>query len=102
MARRYRALPIDGYVIDVLLRDLVGHDKRPAAFLVYLHLYGLSERNGWRPISASLRNVSEETGLSKSAAQAAVALLQSRKLIDTWSASATAVSVHRVNRPWRE
>ena len=102
MARRCPALPVDCYLVDVLLRDLVGHDKRPAAFLVYLHFYALSERNGWMPISASLRNVSEETGLSKSAAQAAVAVLRRRKLINTRSASATAVSVHRVNRPWRE
>jgi hypothetical protein len=26
---------IDDYVIDVLLPDLAGHDRSPAAFLVY-------------------------------------------------------------------
>ena len=29
---------IDDYVTDVLMRDLVGHDKRPVGFLVYLWL----------------------------------------------------------------
>ena len=27
---------LDRYVVDVLLRDLVGHDHSPAAFIVYL------------------------------------------------------------------
>ena len=34
-----RKLEIDPYVHTVLLRDLVGHDHRPASFLVYLWLY---------------------------------------------------------------
>ena len=29
---------LDDYVVDVLLRDLVGHDRRPVSFLVYLFL----------------------------------------------------------------
>jgi hypothetical protein len=29
---------IDNYVTDVLMRDLVGHDRRPVSFLVYLWL----------------------------------------------------------------
>jgi hypothetical protein len=33
---------VDAYVIDTLLPDLVGHDRRPSAFLVYLHLWRLS------------------------------------------------------------
>jgi len=31
-------LAFDDYVTDVLMRDLVGHDRRPVAFLVYLWL----------------------------------------------------------------
>ena len=30
------ALSLDHYVVDTLMRDLVGHDRRPSAFLVYL------------------------------------------------------------------
>ena len=32
------AIALDGYVLDVLMRDLVGHDKKPSAFIVYLYL----------------------------------------------------------------
>ena len=31
-------LEIDDYVIDTLMADLVGHDRQPSAFLVYLSL----------------------------------------------------------------
>jgi len=33
-------IAIDPYVTETLLRDLVGHDHRPSAFLVYLYLIG--------------------------------------------------------------
>jgi DNA-binding MarR family transcriptional regulator len=93
-------VPIDQYVFDVLLRDLVGHDKRPAAFLVYLHLYVLAARRCNQPIAASLREIAFETGLSKSAVQSAILALQRRGLIETASAHRTATPRHRVLRPW--
>jgi hypothetical protein len=31
-----QTIPIDDYVLDVLMRDLIGHDQQPAAYLVYL------------------------------------------------------------------
>src|SRR5690349_10544746 len=34
---------VDDYVIDVLMRDLVGHDRAPSAFLVYLYLWAAAE-----------------------------------------------------------
>jgi len=67
-----RTIPIDDYVLDVLMRDLIGHDKKPAAYLVYLHLHGEAARNKWRPISASVRTIADATGLSKSAVHAAL------------------------------
>jgi len=42
MPRCREAVPIDDYVLDVLMRDLIGHDQKPAAFIVYLHLFGQS------------------------------------------------------------
>ncbi len=36
MSRFRQTIPIDDYVVDVLMRDIVGHDQQPAAFLVYL------------------------------------------------------------------
>lgn len=31
-------ITIDAYAVDVLMPDLVGHDRRPATFIVYLFL----------------------------------------------------------------
>ena len=31
-------LTLDEYVVDVLMPDLVGHDRRPSAFIVFLFL----------------------------------------------------------------
>ena len=93
-------IPIDAYVLDVLLRDLVGHDQQPAAFLVYLHLHGLAVRRRWQPVAASLRTIADDTGLSKSAVQTAVQTLRRRELIETTAAHATATPRHQVLRPW--
>jgi hypothetical protein len=35
---------IDDYMIEVLMRDLVGHDRRPVSFLVYLWLLAEQQR----------------------------------------------------------
>jgi DNA-binding MarR family transcriptional regulator len=92
---------VDDYVFDVLMRDLVGHDKQPAAFLVYLWLYRRAARQSSQPVAASLRMIADETGLSKSATQLAIATLQKRKLISTTRVHATAIPKHTVLRPWR-
>ena len=94
-------VPIDDYVLDVLMRDIVGHDRHPAAYLVYLYLYRQAARTRWKPLLVSLRMLAEETGLSKSAAQTALELLRRRELIETTSQHATAMPEHRVLRPWR-
>lgn len=102
MPRFRHTVPIDDYVLDVLMRDLVGHDRQPAAFLVYLRLYYAAQRRRWRPVSASLRTIAEETGLSKSAVQLALETLRRRELVKSTSAHATALPQHRVLRHWRE
>jgi len=94
-------VPIDDYVLDVLMRDLVGHDQKPAAFMVYLHLYGQAARNKWRHISASVRTIADATGLSKSAVHAALTHLRRRQLIATTADHVTATPRHRVLRHWR-
>ena len=101
MPRFHRTIPVDDYVIDVLLRDLVGHDRHPAAFLVYLYLYRQAEQRRWRKFAASLRDVAEGTGLSKSAVQIAMATLTRRQLIKTFRAYRTATPQHQVLRHWR-
>jgi DNA-binding MarR family transcriptional regulator len=101
MPRFREAVPIDDYVLDILMRDLVGHDRQPAAFLVYLYLYGQAARRKWKPVPASLRMLAEATGLSKSAVQTALEKLRRRELVETTSKHATAVPQHRVRRHWR-
>jgi hypothetical protein len=92
---------IDDYVLDVLMRDLIGHDRKPAAFVVYLHLYGEAARNKWRRISASVRTIADATGISKSAVQAALTHLRRRQLIATTAHHVTATPRHRILRHWR-
>jgi hypothetical protein len=101
MPRFHQTVPIDDYVLDVLMRDIVGHDQKPAAFLVYLYLSGRAARQRWRPVNAGLRMLADETGLSKSAVQSALVTLQFRQLVKTSRAHRTAVPAHRVVRHWR-
>jgi len=96
-----QTIPVDDYVLDVLMRDLVGHDQQPAAYLVYLFLYGQATRMKWKPIAASVRTLADATGLSKSAIQVALATLRRRQLIVTTRDHPTASSRHRVLRHWR-
>jgi len=95
-----KTVPVDDYIIDVLMRDLIAHDQQPSAFLVYLFLFGRAARQRWRPVAASLRSIAEETGLSKSAVQTALDKLRHRELISTARTNATAVPTHRVLRHW--
>jgi len=102
MPRFKETIPVDDYVLDVLMRDLVGHDQQPAAYLVYLHLYRQAVRDKWKPVSASLRTLADATGLSKSAVQTALEKLRRRELIASTSEHSTAVPRHRVLRHWRK
>jgi DNA-binding MarR family transcriptional regulator len=102
MPRFKQSIPIDDYVIDVLLRDIVGHDRQPAAYLVYLYLYAQAARTKWLPVAKSLRDLADATGLSKSAVQTAMENLRRRELITTTSDHATATPRHRILRHWRK
>jgi hypothetical protein len=102
MPRWRGTIAVDDYVIDVLLRDITGHDKQPAAFLVYLWLYGQAARRRWRPVRAGLGAIAEATGLSRSAVQSAMARLRVRELIATTREHRTATPGHVVRRHWRD
>ena len=91
---------IDDYVIDVLLPDLAGHDRSPAAFLVYVVIWTHLFRSERQTVSISLQNLSAQTGLSKSAVQAAVRLLRNRSLIEVTKGSPTAVPQYKLIRHW--
>lgn len=91
---------VDPYVLDVLMPDLVGHDRQPSAFALYLRLWRLTD--GGRKASGplSLRDLSEQTGLSKRAIQDAVDRLERRQLITVERVMPTAIPIYRVLRPW--
>lgn len=92
--------PVDDYVIDVLMRDLVGHDRRPASFLVYLWLMA-EQRRRRGMVEVSYQELAESIGVSKSAAQAAVGWLVQRKLLAVTKDTVTATPRYNVLTPWR-
>ena len=87
--------------------DLVGHDRQPSAFIVYLLLctYGSraasAERRPKRgTVQIALTDIAEQSGLSKRGVQDALSWLVKRKLLTAERASITAIPVYTVLRPW--
>ena len=90
---------LDAYVIDILMPDLVGHDRKPSAFVVYLYLAGVAKRTGRDRVSVSLETIAVKTGLSKSSVQSAVRHLRRRGLLKDEPVSSTDPT-RVVLRPW--
>jgi hypothetical protein len=93
-------IAIDAYVVDVLMPDLVGHDHRPATFLVYLFLLGQAARLRRDVVSVSLQTIATKTGLSKSTVQNALRHLRRRKLLDPTVTATVSDPVRAILRPW--
>lgn len=93
-------IPIDEYVVDVLLPDLTGHDRAPTAFLVYIRLWTALYRAEQKRVALSLKSLSETTGLSKSGVQSAIRVLKRRGLIKVFKARPTAVPEYELVRHW--
>jgi hypothetical protein len=93
-------LTVDGYVIDILMPDLVGHDRRPATFIVYLFLLRQAARGRRDAVSVSLQTIATKTGLSKSSVQTAIRHLRRRKLLDPAVTATVTDPVRRILRPW--
>jgi hypothetical protein len=74
-------LLLDEYVVDVLMRDLVGHDRRPVSFLVYLWLAAEQQRQG-KAVTISYQQLAR------------------RKLLTVSKAGSTATPSYSVQRPW--
>jgi hypothetical protein len=98
-----KTLQFDPYLTGVLMRDLVGHDRRPAAFLVYLWLSAEQQHQAphHNSVSISYQDLAESIGISKSAAQSAVAWLVRRKLLAVTKATVTATPQYEVLSPWK-
>jgi DNA-binding MarR family transcriptional regulator len=93
-----RPYAVDAYIIDTLMADLVGHDHRPSAFLVYLAIVAAAAEGR---AALSFADLAERTGLSKRTAQYAIAALRKRALIEVSKPRATEVPVYRPLSPWR-
>lgn len=91
-------IELDAYVTDTLMRDLVSHDRRPSAFLVYLAI-AASGQDGARGMSYG--DLAEITGLSRRSVQDAIAHLARRKLIEVHRVGPTETALYRALRPWR-
>ena len=89
---------LDAYVVDALMRDLVGHDHRASAFLVYLVLAAAFEESTPRLSHAQL---AERTGLSKRSVQDAVLHLIDRNLLRVTRRGATDIPHYEPLTPWR-
>ena len=95
-----RCFNLDTYVIDVLMPDLVGHDRRPASFIVYLYFLRHAAKGNRDSLSVSLQTIATKTGLSKSTVQAAIRHLRRRRLLDPAVSATVTDPVRRVLRPW--
>jgi hypothetical protein len=93
-------VPLDSYIVDVLMRDLAGHDRSPAAFLVYLFLWRRTRAQSHPGARLSHRDIAAETGLSKSAVQQALRILHRRSLVKSKQRHPTDTPEHQVARPW--
>ncbi len=96
-----RQCSVDAYVFEVLMPDLVGHDRRPAAFVVYLYLLTSAQALGRDGVPASLQTIAVKTGLSKSAVQVALRHLKRRGLVGEGEVGTQVNPVRQVLRPWR-
>jgi hypothetical protein len=92
-------LRLDPYIFRVLLPDLVGHDRRPAAVLVYIWLHAEQSLAG-APVTISYQRLAEVVGISRSSAQSAVALLIRRRLLSASKPRPTSTPTYTVLHPW--
>src|SRR3954465_978213 len=94
-------LRLDAYITDVLMRDLIGHDRAPSAFLVFLWLWRQTHAQGRANVGASLQDIARATGLSKSSVQNAVRRLKRRRLLTAESSTPTTAPIYRVTETWK-
>ena len=93
---------LDEYVVDVLMRDLIAHDRSLASFVVYMHLWRHTVGIGRASIHQSHQQIADATGLSKSAVQSAIRRLVRRRLVTARRPRRTARPEYIVHRPWND
>jgi hypothetical protein len=93
-------ITLDDYVVDVLMRDLVGHDRKPVSFLVYVWLTAEQHRRKGA-VEISYQELAGNVGVSKSSAQTAVAWLIRRKLLASSKKTVTATPRYTTLKTWK-
>ena len=86
------------YVLDSLMVDLVRHDRRPSAYVLYLALVRLGGVSG--EVGISLQGLATASGLSKTAVQRSAAHLARRGLLAVTRTGATDAPRYKVLQPW--
>ena len=92
---------VDRYILETLLADLVGHDRAPSSYIVYVYLWNRTFGSDAKSVRASHQTIAGDTGFSKSGVQAALRHLNRRKLVRSVRETQTATPEHFVLRPWR-
>lgn len=98
--RSSATVAVDRYILESLMPDLVGHDRRPSAFLLYLALWSRTIAVGTTELRIALVDLAEATGLSKRTVQAAIAWLEYRRLVSVSRDSSTDVGTFTVKTTW--
>ncbi|GAA0711122.1 helix-turn-helix domain-containing protein [Dokdonella soli] len=93
-------LPLDRYIVDVLMPDLIGHDRSASTFLVYLYLWRQSVARGRATVEVSHQTIASDIGLAKTTVQAAIRRLKRRRLLSAKLRHATATPIYQPLRPW--
>lgn len=91
---------MDAYVVDSLMPDLVGHDRRASAFVVFMYLWRRT-RGGTRTCVVSHRMIADATGLSKRGAQHGLAKLEERRLVELSKKTPTSAPSIALHCEWR-
>ncbi len=91
---------LDPYIVDVLMPDLIGHDRQPSAFIVFLFLWRHTHGVEQATVQVSLLDIVTATGLSKRAIQQALSWLSKRRLLSIQRESITAVPVYSIRKLW--
>ena len=95
-----RKAPLDDYLVETLLPDLIGHDRSPSAFLVYLKLWHMAGGPGAR-LQTSLPRLRWKRACRNPRSRQRCAICAGAAISPAGAASPTAVPIHTVNAPWR-
>jgi DNA-binding GntR family transcriptional regulator len=94
-------IPVDAYVLDTLMRDLVGHDREPSAFVVYMILWRRITMAQSGRVHLSHDSIAQATGLSRRTVQRAIGTLVRRRLVRSQRSGPTATPEYSLVRHWQ-